>query len=189
MQSKGLLLRSSELVRLDVCIARQETLKTCQMRHRTGVRAFDLSDQSAGRLRSRDMVAIVADNTRLGEIISSVQVGMLTTVQTNGELRSRPLLCADFDFDSLWFVVKGSMPLMAESMGNRVVNVAFSCPEKNLYASVTGLAQVVEDEKMVQKLWRPEMNSWFSSGLNEPDLALLRVDIHHSEAWDGESPA
>jgi general stress protein 26 len=36
---------------------------------------------------------------------------------------------------------------------------------------------------MIQKLWRPEMISWFPKGLNEPDLALLRIDIHHAEAW------
>jgi general stress protein 26 len=64
------------------------------------------------------------------------------------------------------------------------VNVAFASPEKGLYASVTGLAQLVEDEKMVQKLWRPEMKSWFPRGLEEPGLALLRIDIDHAESWD-----
>ena len=133
------------------------------------------------------MEANVSDNGKIAEIISSIQIGMLTSVQTNGELRSRPMLCADFDFDCLWFLVKGSMPLIAELGADRVVNVAFACPEKKVYASVTGLAKLVEDQKMVQKLWRPEMKSWFVAGLNEPDLALLRVDIHHSEAWDAES--
>ena len=93
------------------------------------------------------------------------------------------MLCVDFDFDSLWFMVKESKPLIAESIANRAVNVGFSSPEKKIYASVTGVAQLVEDEKMIQKLWRPEMISWFPKGLNEPDLALLRIDIHHAEAW------
>jgi general stress protein 26 len=46
---------------------------------------------------------------------------------------------------------------------------------------------LVEDEIKLQKLWRPEMKSWFPGGLQEPDLGLLRVDIHHAEAWDGKS--
>jgi general stress protein 26 len=83
-------------------------------------------------------------------------------------------------------LVKESKTLITESLANRAVNVTFACPEKNVYASVTGQAQLVEDEKMVQKLWRPEMKSWFVAGLNEPDLVLLRVDILHSEAWDAE---
>jgi general stress protein 26 len=97
------------------------------------------------------------------------------------------MLCADCDFDSLWFLVKESKPLIAEAMGNRVVNVAFASPERKQYASVSGLAQVVEDEKMIQKLWRPVLKSYFPKGLEEPDLALLRVDIHYAEAWDGDT--
>jgi general stress protein 26 len=126
----------------------------------------------------------VADNSKMEQIIRSIEIGMLTTVQENGELRSRPMLCAGYDFDTLWFLVKESKPLIAESLSNRIVNVAFASPEKKIYASVTGLAQLVEDNKLVQKLWRPEMTSWFPSGLNEPDLALLRIDIQHAEAWD-----
>ena len=128
----------------------------------------------------------VTENQKIGEIIGSIQIGMLTTGQADGELRSRPMLCADFDFDSLWFLIKESKPVLAESMGNRVVNVAFASPEKGLCASVTGLAQLVDDEKMVQKLWRPEMKAWFPRGLEEPGLTLLRIDINHAEAWDDE---
>ena len=122
------------------------------------------------------------ENQKIGQIIGSIQNGMLTTGLANGELRSRPMLCADFDFDSLWFLIKESQPVFAESMGNRVVNAAFASPEKGIYASVTGLAQL----KMVQKLWRPEMKSWSPRGLEEPGLLLLRVDIDHAEAWDDE---
>jgi general stress protein 26 len=132
------------------------------------------------------MTSRVADNKKLGQIIKSIQVGMLTTVQENGELRSRPMLCADYDFDCLWFLARESKPLIAEAVGNRVVNVVFASPEKKQYASVTGLAQLVEDEKMVQKLWRPELRSWFPQGLQEPDLVLLRVDIQHAETWDAD---
>ncbi len=138
-------------------------------------------------MRSKDMEFKIADNKKLGEIIGSIQIGMLTTIEENGELRSRPMLCADFDFDSLWFLIKESKPLITESMGNRAVNVSFACPDKQMYASVSGLAQLVEDEIKVQKLWRPEMKSWFPGGLQEPDLGLLRVDIHHAEAWDRKS--
>ena len=129
----------------------------------------------------------VADNSKMEQIIRSIEIGMLTTVQENGELRSRPMLCADYVFETLWFLVKESKPLIAESLSNRIVNVAFASPEKKIYASVTGLAQLVEDNKLVRKLWRPEMTSWFPAGLNEPDLALLRIDIQHAEAWDSDN--
>jgi len=64
-------------------------------------------------VRSPDMTSKLGDSKKIGEIIRSIQVGMLTTVQANGELRSRPMLCADCDFDSLWFLVKESKPYAA----------------------------------------------------------------------------
>jgi general stress protein 26 len=133
------------------------------------------------------MTSKVADNKKIGEIIEGTQVGMLTTVQANGELRSRPMLCADYDFDCLWFLAKESKPLIAEAISNRAANVAFANPEKKQYASFTGLAHLVEDEKLIQKLWRPELRSWFPEGQQEPDLILLRIDIDHAEAWDGNT--
>ena len=135
-------------------------------------------------MRLRNMEFKVSDNKRIGEIIGSIQIGMLTTIQANGELRSRPMLCAHFDFDSLWFLVKETKPLVTDSIANRAANVTFASPERKIFASVTGSALLVEDAKLIQKLWRPEMKAWFHAGLNEPDLALLRVDIHHAEAWD-----
>jgi hypothetical protein len=62
------------------------------------------------------------------------------------------MFCADYDYDTLWFLAKESKPVRTESMGNRVVNVAFACPEEKIYASVTGLAQLVEDDKLVKAL-------------------------------------
>jgi general stress protein 26 len=138
-------------------------------------------------MRSEAMTSKVADNKKIGEVIEATKVGMLTTVQANGELRSRPMLCAGCDFDCLWFLAKESKPLIAEAISNRVVNVAFANPEKRQYASVTGLAHLVDDEKLVQKLSRPELKSWFPEGLQEPDLVLLRVDIDHAEAWDADT--
>jgi hypothetical protein len=38
------------------------------------------------------METSVADNAKIGEITSLTRIGMLTAVQTNGELRSRPML-------------------------------------------------------------------------------------------------
>lgn len=56
------------------------------------------------------MTSRSSDSKKIGAIIRSIQVGMLTTVQANGELRCRPMFCADCDFDSLWFLVKESKP-------------------------------------------------------------------------------
>ncbi|MBV8900659.1 MAG: pyridoxamine 5'-phosphate oxidase family protein [Verrucomicrobia bacterium] len=120
----------------------------------------------------------------LGEAVETIRVAMLTTQEKDGGLRSRPMVCAGLDQDALWFITKEHTPKVAEAQEHQEVNVAFASPEKNAYVSVTGQAQVVHDPKLLQKLWSAELSRWFAQGVSDPDLALLRIDIRHTEQWD-----
>lgn len=120
----------------------------------------------------------------LAEAVKSIRVAMLTTQEKQGGLRSRPMVCAGLDQDALWFITKEHTPKVAEAQEHQAVNVAFASPEKNVYMSVTGRAQVIHDEKLLQKLWSAELSRWFPQGISDPDLALLRIDIQHTEQWN-----
>ena len=109
---------------------------------------------------------------------------MLTTREKDGGLRSRPMVCAGLDEDALWFITKEHTPKVAEAQEHQAVNVAFASPEKDAYVSVTGHARIVHDQKLVQKLWNAELSRWFPQGVSDPDLALLRVDVQHTEQWN-----
>ncbi|MBW0001744.1 MAG: pyridoxamine 5'-phosphate oxidase family protein [Verrucomicrobia bacterium] len=120
----------------------------------------------------------------LGEAVKSIRVAMLTTQEKDGGLRSRPMVCAGLDQDALWFITKEHTPKVAEAQEHQAVNVTFASPEKEAYVSVTGQAQVVHDQKLLQKLWTTELSRWFPQGVSDPDLALLRIDIRHTEQWN-----
>jgi len=120
----------------------------------------------------------------LGEAVKSIRVAMLTTQEKEGGLRSRPMVCAGLDQDALWFITKEHTPKVAEAQEHQAVNIAFASPEKDMYLSVTGQAQVVHDRKLLQKLWSAELSRWFPQGVSDPDLALLRIDIRHTEQWN-----
>jgi general stress protein 26 len=123
-------------------------------------------------------------NEALGEAVKSIRVAMLTTQEKDGGLRSRPMVCAGLDQDALWFITKEHTPKVAEAQEHQAVNVAFASPEKDAYVSVTGHVQVVHDHKLLQKLWSAELSRWFPQGISDPDLALLRIDIRHTEQWN-----
>lgn len=120
----------------------------------------------------------------LDEAVKTIRVAMLTTQQKAGGLRSRPMVCAGLDQDALWFITKEHTPKVAETQEHQAVNVTFASPEKDAYVSVTGQAQVVHDQKLLQKLWSAELSRWFPQGISDPDLALLRIDIRHTEHWN-----
>jgi general stress protein 26 len=125
---------------------------------------------------------------KLGELIRDIEVAMLTTVDRDGSLRGRPMATQTTDFDGeLWFFTQASSPKVGEVQREEQVNVAFAEPEKQHYVSLSGRARIVRDRKKAEELWSPVLKAWFPKGLDDPDLALLRVMVDKAEYWDAPS--
>ncbi|MGV3615421.1 MAG: pyridoxamine 5'-phosphate oxidase family protein [Fimbriimonas sp.] len=128
------------------------------------------------------------DVQKLGEMIKGIRIAMLTTVDDDGTLRSRPMGTQDVDFDGdLWFFTQEHSPKVDEVEREHQVNVAYADTDKNRYVSVSGRAVVVTDRAKIEQLWDPILKAWFPKGLDDPELALLKVSVEKAEYWDGPS--
>ncbi|MBV9467624.1 MAG: pyridoxamine 5'-phosphate oxidase family protein [Abitibacteriaceae bacterium] len=126
---------------------------------------------------------------KIRELIKEIDFGMLTTVEEDGSLHSRPMSNnkeVEFDGD-LWFFTYASSHKVQEVAGDQNVNVAFALPNKQIYISMTGTAQLVRDKEKIKQWWKPELKAWFPQGPDEPEIALLKVNVQSAEYWDGTS--
>ena len=126
---------------------------------------------------------------KLRELIKDIDIGMLTTIDEDGSLHSRPMSTnsqVEFDGD-LWFFTYASSHKVTEVEHDRHVNVSFSDPHKQQYVSISGRATLVRDRNKIQELWKPELKAWFPQGVDEPDIALLKVNVDSAEYWDAPS--
>lgn len=122
---------------------------------------------------------------KIGELIKDIQFAMLTTVEPDGTIRSRPMATQKQEFDGdLWFFTGASSPKVSEIRADSEVNVSFADPANNAYVSVSGTAQLVRDRRKIEELWNPILKAWFPDGLDDPDLALLKVTATQAEYWD-----
>ncbi|MDF5718408.1 MAG: pyridoxamine 5'-phosphate oxidase family protein [Rhizonema sp. NSF051] len=126
---------------------------------------------------------------KLRELIKDIDIGMLTTIDDDGSLRSRPMSTNSYvDSDSnLWFFLYASSHTVTEVEQHKRVNVSFSDTHKQQYVSVSGKGELVRDRNKIQELWKPELQAWFPQGLDEPDIALLKVNVEKAEYWDAPS--
>jgi general stress protein 26 len=123
---------------------------------------------------------------RLTELIRDIRVAMLTTATEAGDLRSRPMVPCHTDPEGgLWFFTHAGDPKVEEARRHPHVNVCFADPGGNRYVSVSGTAALVRDRVMIRELWDDSARAWLPSGPDDPDLALLRVDVERAEYWDG----
>ncbi len=127
---------------------------------------------------------------KLAELIKDIQFAMLTTVDEDGSLRSRPMATQEQEFDGdLWFFTAASAAKVDEVQHEHEVNVSYAAPDKQKYVSVSGKGQLVRDQNKVKELWQPALKAWFPDGLDDPDLALLLVRVEKAEYWDSPSSA
>ncbi len=128
---------------------------------------------------------------QLSDKIKDVRIVMMTTIEQNGELHSRPMVTQDIDavpFDGdLWFLTLASSPKAANVKEHQQVNLSYSKPDKNLFITVSGTAQIVDDRKKVKGLWNPLAKAWFQCGPEDPDIVLMRVHVTDAEYWDAPS--
>ncbi len=127
---------------------------------------------------------------KLADLIHGIKFAMLTTIDEEGDLHSRPMATQQTDFDGdLWFFTGRDTAKIDEVNQRNKVNVSYADPEDNRYVSVSGLAYLVNDRSKAKELWNPAYKAWFPGGLDDPNLCLLRVEVDKAEYWDSPSSA
>ncbi len=126
----------------------------------------------------------------LGKELKGIRIAMMTTAEPDGTLRSRPMAMQDMEFDGdLWFFTGAASPKVDEVERDQRVNLSYVKDDDKRYVSVSGTARLVRDRQKIHDLWKPLLKAWFPKGEDDPDLALLKVEVTEAEYWDAPSSA
>lgn len=121
---------------------------------------------------------------KMWSMMKDIGFAMMTT-EDGDSLRARPMVAAQKEFDgSLWFYTRASSHKVDEVQGDQRVGVTYANPSKQDYVSLSGKARLVRDKAAITEHWQEAMRTWFPKGIDDPDIALLRVDITAAEYWD-----
>lgn len=120
---------------------------------------------------------------KVGELLRDHHLAMLTTVDADGALVSRPMGVQDVEFDGdLWFFTALDSHKVAEIRAGSPANAAFA--GSSSWLSVSGTAEVVKDTAKARELWGPVAEAWFPDGPETPNLGLIKLHADTAEYWD-----
>lgn len=122
------------------------------------------------------------ERTKLAELIELARVAMLTTLDADGQLVSKPMSPLELDAQCcVWFFTDrhSSTPEQLQRL-----NLSFCNVDRGDYVSVTGRGELLDDRARIQALWTPMARPWFPEGPDSADLRLLKVSPHSAEFWD-----
>ena len=125
---------------------------------------------------------------KIFDLIKSIEVAQMVTVDKGGKLRSRPMVAKqDSAHDELWFFTSAASGKIDELEGNGEVLLTYSDPSRQSYVSVEGEGEVVRDPEKARALWSEPVRVWFPKGPDDPDIALVRVRMREASYWDAPS--
>lgn len=122
----------------------------------------------------------------LWPLVKDIKFAMFTTHHGNSVLHSRPMTTQNKEMpdDKLWFFMSIKGGPVQEIVKQAEVNLAYADLAKDTFVSVSGTAQVVDDKPKREALWNKFAEAWFPGGVNDPDLALVRVTVNHAHYWN-----
>jgi general stress protein 26 len=124
------------------------------------------------------------DLERLWAKIRMIKFAMLTS-EDGDELRSRPMVASQSGFDgTLWFFTHAGAHKVTEVEHDHRVNVSYADPDNQVYVSLSGLARIEQGREAIDRHWSDTVARWFPKGKDDPEVALLRVDVTNAEYWD-----
>ncbi|GAB3998579.1 pyridoxamine 5'-phosphate oxidase family protein [Spirosoma daeguense] len=122
---------------------------------------------------------------KVRDIINDIRIAMMTTVDDDGNLVSRPMAVQQIDNDgTIWFFTERTSPKVDQiDHHDHKVNISFAAVSDADYVSVSGTAREWHDRAKIDELWNPMAKAWFPNGKDDPNLTLLKVHINMAEYW------
>lgn len=126
-----------------------------------------------------------ADNMRkLLDKINNTPSAILTT-RSGNELHSRPMKTVESqDFGVVWLFSDIHTDKTNELDRSPNVSVTYVNTQEEIFVAISGTATLQRDPKLIRKYWNPMLRSWFPKGVDDPNLALIKVTINMAEYWD-----
>lgn len=120
---------------------------------------------------------------KVRDIIKGTRIAMLTHVDEDGRLVSKPMATQDVDFDgTVRFIAERASGQGTAIQKNPNVNVAYA--GSGAWVSLSGSARIVNDTDKLRELWSSFTDSWLEGGPENPNNVLIEIDADTAEYWD-----
>ena len=126
---------------------------------------------------------------KLAGLIKEINVAMLTTINPDGSLHSRPMATQNTPFNGeVVFLTREHSGKVDEIKQDAEVGLCYS-DAKHAFVTMSGRATLSEDRALIAALWNPMYKAWFPAGETDPEIRVLRIHIDQAEFWDAPSSA
>ncbi|WP_221392779.1 pyridoxamine 5'-phosphate oxidase family protein [Dyadobacter sp. NIV53] len=110
-----------------------------------------------------------------------------TKITTGHALTVRPMSIRKVDDDGIfWFLSAEDSNKNAEVQSDANVQLLFQGSAHSDFLSVFGKATVMKDKTIIKELWEPILKTWFTEGIDDNRITILKVEPKDGYYWDNK---
>jgi general stress protein 26 len=129
-----------------------------------------------------------AGRQKIADLVKGIHIAIMTTLAKDGTMSSRPMAVQDKPFDgTLWFLTRVTSKKVGEIAKDQDVTLTFAEPKDSKYIALKGIAAVSQDRSKIKELWNPIYKAWFPKGEDDPEIAVMSVEVSEADYWEASS--
>lgn len=123
---------------------------------------------------------------KIKELVEKAQTCFFCTATTsNGSTGARPMSVQQVDEEgNLWFLSADDSHKNEELARNPAVKLFFQGSAHSDFLMLSGTATISRDETKIKELWEPVIKTWFTEGVDDPRITVLKVQPNEGYYWD-----
>lgn len=122
------------------------------------------------------------------KLAEEIRVCMFITNTNADDEHTRPMSTIEVEENgTLWFFTDIRSIKIEEVAADKEVHLTYAHPGKESYMDVWGSAKVVTDKQQIKDKWSPIIKAWFPDGVDDPNIALLKIKPNQCYYWDAET--
>ncbi len=110
-----------------------------------------------------------------------------TNIKTGSPMAVRPMSVQKVDDSgNLWFLSSNDSHKDAEIKQDDHVHLLFQESHHSGFLNIYGEAFISEDKEKIKELWEPILKTWFTGGVDDPRISVIKVTPSEAYYWDNK---
>ncbi|HEX8561449.1 MAG TPA: pyridoxamine 5'-phosphate oxidase family protein [Flavobacterium sp.] len=108
-----------------------------------------------------------------------------TRIQTGQAFRTRPMAAEHIDEEgNFWFLSASDSHKNRDIALDPAVQLLFQGSAHSDFLMLYGRAEVSTNKQKIEELWNPFLKTWFTDGVNDPRITVIKVRPTEGYYWD-----
>ena len=123
---------------------------------------------------------------KIKEIVDKAESCFFTTSSAiAGSSGARPMGVRKFDDNGIfWFLSANDSHKNTEVDVNPLVTLYFQGSPHSDFLQINGHAEILTDREKIKELWEPLLKTWFTEGIDDPRISVIKVSPTDGYYWD-----